>query len=96
VDPVERRPSLLLLASAEVDEQLRLNRDVVERAFPASATDLGAVVDGEPGPLAGPAVALIDPMSRRRVWLIRTRAQGRRSMPRYVGYADAARQFNGR
>jgi hypothetical protein len=41
----------------------------------------------------GRGLALIDPSSRRRAWLIRTRLDGRRSPAPFADYADAARRL---
>jgi hypothetical protein len=38
---------------------------------------------------------LVDPISRRRAWLWRTRLDGRRSTPPYRDYRDAARRLGG-
>jgi hypothetical protein len=45
------------------------------------------------GPMSGRGLALCDPASRRREWLIRTRLDGRRSELPYRDYADAARRL---
>ena len=78
---------LLAMATDEVEERLRLNRGVWTQAFPARAPQLSAAVQ-DPGsaPLRG--LALIDPRSRRRDWLMRARIDGRRSDAPYRGYAD--------
>lgn len=78
---------LLALASDEVDDQLRSNRSIYASSFPARASELStALRDPAGAPTRG--LALIDPHSRRRDWLIRTRADGRRSDAPYRDYAD--------
>jgi transcriptional regulator with XRE-family HTH domain len=82
---------LLVLASTEVDDAIHGARAALARAFPSRAPQMLAVVDG-----AGPAVdgiALIDPTSRRRDWLIRSRADGRRTMAPFHDYAAAAERL---
>lgn len=79
---------LLALATADVDDALRRNRDVIDAAFPERARNLARLLTGEEQP-AGRGVALVDPHSRRRNWLVPTRIDGRRSMAPYVGLADA-------
>jgi hypothetical protein len=48
---------------------------------------LAGVSDPERIPV-GRGLALVDPSSRRRDWLIRTSVDGRRSPASYRGYAD--------
>ena len=80
---------LLFLASEEVDTAIRANRHVLASAFPARARDMLATLDdGEPRAVRG--LALIDPRSRRRDWLIRTRVDGRRGPAPFRDHADAA------
>ena len=78
---------LLLLASDEVDTSIAANRDVLRYAFPARGP---AVLEG-----ITPGLALIDPSSRRRVWVIRPRIDGRRTAAPYRDAIDAARRFGG-
>jgi transcriptional regulator with XRE-family HTH domain len=75
---------LLVLATDHSDDQIRSNRDVLAAAFPGRAPDL--LVD-----LPVRALALIDPRSRRRQWLVRSRVDGRRSPAPYLDYADFMR-----
>jgi transcriptional regulator with XRE-family HTH domain len=85
---------LIVLASDEVDVAIATNRDALAAAFPMRAVEMSGLVSGRivPGdPSRG--IALIDPSSRRREWLIRSRSDGRRSQAPYRGYADAARRF---
>jgi transcriptional regulator with XRE-family HTH domain len=88
-----RRSALvvLALASEEVDRVVRAHRELLSFAFPIRAREINrgladpALLTGERG------LALIDPSSRRRNWLIRTSLDGRRSPLPYVDYADAIR-----
>jgi hypothetical protein len=54
---------------------------------------LAWLLDGQ-HPVMGRGLAMIDPASKRRDWLIRLRVDGRRSDARYVDYADAARRLS--
>jgi transcriptional regulator with XRE-family HTH domain len=82
---------VLCLASAEVEAVLRTHGDVFERELPSRAPAMLAAVAGEAW--GGRGLALIDPSSRRRAWLIRTRLDGRRSPAPFADYADAARRL---
>lgn len=85
---------LLLLASEETDAFVRANRDIVARAFPGRAAEMSGLVTGGTWPTAGGwGLALIDPRSRRREWLIRSRSDGRRTPAPFVDRADAARRL---
>lgn len=85
---------LVLLASAEIESAIRTNRTVLDLAFPIRArAALEWLTDGASQPPIGRVLALIDPTSRRRDWLIRTRFDGRRSDPPYRDYGDAARRL---
>lgn len=87
------RSWLLVLASDEIEQTLRANRGFFDVAFPSRARDMALDLSG--GGIASPTsrgLAMIDPSSRARDWLIRTRLDGRRSPARYVDYADAARR----
>ncbi|MEX1173795.1 MAG: helix-turn-helix domain-containing protein [Chloroflexota bacterium] len=83
---------VLALASREVDEAIRLHRDVLALALPARAEAMTAVLAGSP-PSHSRGLALIDPSSGRRDWLLRTTVDGRRRAAPYADYADAARRF---
>jgi hypothetical protein len=85
---------LLVLASAEVDDALRLGRDTTRLQFPVRAGSMARIVAGEA--LEAPTgwgLAMIDPSSRRRDWLIMTRLDGRRTALPYSDYGDAARRL---
>jgi hypothetical protein len=84
---------LLLLATEENDIRIRLQRDVIDAVFRATV-ELRALVADPARPWSnGRGLALIDPSSRRRDWLIRPRLQGRRAAAPYRDYADAARRL---
>jgi DNA-binding XRE family transcriptional regulator len=87
------RAWLLCLASTEVENAVRLNRDALRVAFPVRA---GPMRDGLAGrrPLPpGRGLALIDPSRRRRDWLLPTRLDGRRRAAPYRSYGDAASRW---
>lgn len=86
--PVRRVTWVLALATADADEALRRNRDVIDRAFPGRARDLSRILVGaDDVPARG--IALIDPRNRRRKWLIPSRIDGRRIPVPYLGVTDA-------
>jgi len=84
---------LVALASAENETVIQANRTIFDHAFPVRASAASAWQRGGGAPPPGRALALIDPASRRRDWLIRTRLDGRRSEPPYVDYRDAMQRF---
>lgn len=84
---------LLLLASDEVERAVRLHRPVLLRSFPARAPEMRRVLEDPQSILAGRGLALVDPSSRRRDWLLATRSDGRRSEAPYRDYGDAARRL---
>jgi hypothetical protein len=84
---------LLLLSSEEVEEALRANRKTLELSFPRRAGEmLEDLVSPNGVPPGARGLALVDPTSRRRDWLIRSRLDGRRSPAAFANYADAARR----
>jgi DNA-binding XRE family transcriptional regulator len=84
---------LLLLASDEVEGRISLHRDLLRRAFPDRAPAMRAVMLDPAAEARGRGLALIDPTSRRRQWLISSRTDGRRSTTPFRDYADAARHL---
>jgi transcriptional regulator with XRE-family HTH domain len=80
---------LLALASDAVDASVATNRAVIDLAFPVRAPAMLETASGS-GPAAGRGLAQIDPASRRRHWLIRTRIDGRRGAAPYRDYRAAA------
>lgn len=79
---------LICLASDEVDDRLIVTRSALAAAFPSRAPNMRAVLDDPAAARLDRGLALIDPRSRRRSWLIRARIDGRRSAAPYLGYAD--------
>lgn len=83
---------LLLLSSDEVERAVRTNKVVIGSSFPRRAPDMLADLAAPEQMAAGSrGLALVDPTSRRRDWLIRTQIDGRRSPAAFRDYADAAR-----
>lgn len=87
--PTRVVPWLLALATDEVESQLRTNRTAIDSAFPIRAPAMDLLV-GQPGADMSPGrgIALVDPRSRRSIWLIRTRLDDRRSEAPYRDYTD--------
>jgi hypothetical protein len=80
---------LLVLATTESDDVMRRHRGWFQAAFPTRAPSmLEAVTTGSTS--TGRGIALVDPRSRARTWLVRTVLDGRRRPPPYAGYAAAA------
>ena len=73
---------LLVLATEANDQRLVENREALGQSFPARVPPM----PGEPG--QAPGLAMFDPSSRRRSWLIRARIDGRRSVAPYRDYRD--------
>jgi len=82
---------LLVLATSEADQAIGRHREVFERAFPLRAAAMRALLVGLNHAVGERGVALIDPRSRRRDWLIATRVDGRRTPLPYQDRAGAAR-----
>lgn len=91
-DPAMRSTWLLALASDEAERAIRDARGYFARAFPQRAPTMAAALADPTLSAPGRGLALIDPSSRRRDWLIRSAVDGRRSPARYRDYADAARR----
>jgi hypothetical protein len=89
---------LLCLASTEVDDAISLHREVLRRTFPGRSASMRQflVGDGPSSDVDRRGLALIDPTSRRRGWLIATRSDGRRTPAPYLDDRDAARRFASR
>ena len=83
---------LIGLASAELESALRVERDGFRSEFPLRAPDMLDLVGGRAR--GGRGVALVDPVSRRKAWLLRTHLDGRRFALPYRNYADAARRLD--
>lgn len=82
---------VLAIASDEVERVVRSYRDLLSIAFPLRAPQIADLLARPDAPFSGRGLALVDPSSRRRAWLIRTSIDGRRSRLPYLDYADAAR-----
>lgn len=76
---------VLLLASHENEQAIRVGRDALGLSFPVRGMDVLDV------PAAGSrGLALIDPRRRGRTWLMRPAIDGRRTVSPFRDYADAA------
>lgn len=98
--PADWRPErvgtwLLALATTEVDTALAAHRAVFDEVFPSRAGAMRAVVAGTGEHDLGRGLALIDPRSRRRDWLMPTRIDGRRTPAPYQDRATAAQAMPG-
>lgn len=94
--PTRAAPWLVALATDEVDEGIRANRSALALSFPVRAAEMSAMMTDPAGSTLGRGLALIDPRSRRREPLMRTRVDGRRSAAPYEGYADFMRRSSRR
>ncbi len=77
--PAALRSALVLLATGANDRTTFDMRLVIRAWAPLGAGDLAHFIEDPRGHAGGRFVALVDPLSRRRDWLVRTRSQGRRS-----------------
>jgi transcriptional regulator with XRE-family HTH domain len=89
---------LLLLMSRENDGAVAFNREGLRHLFPVRAAGLRRIVGGEEPATTRRtrALAMVDPRSRRRVWLRPTRDEGRRTPAPYANYSDFMRSTVGR
>ncbi len=83
--------ALLVLQSKENDDRISWSRAVFAAAFPGRAGELRELIDGTAGGNHERYLAMIDPHSRRVIWLRTTTTDGRRSPAPYVDYIDAVR-----
>ncbi len=81
---------LAVLATAEADAMIHANRALFDAAFPGRAAEALRWLGGGGSVLSGRSLVLIDPLSRRKDWLIRTRSDGRRSELPYGSVREAA------
>ena len=82
---------LLLLATEESDGRLHQNRDAIAAGFRGRQPDMLRLLANPAAPWrSGRGIAMVDPASRRRDWLIRPRLDGRRSAAPYLDYRSAA------
>ena len=89
--PIRTATWLLILATEANDERLRANRDLLAAAFPGRAADGQALLAGHAVTVPR-TLAMIDPRSRRRESLLRSRIDGRRSLAPYPDYAGFMRR----
>jgi transcriptional regulator with XRE-family HTH domain len=91
-----RVTGLVLLLATEANEgSIRANRELMKQWCPVRAIEMdGWLRDPEAMPRAR-ALALIDPASRRRRWLLPAAIDGRRTRSPYVNYADFMRRSTG-
>lgn len=85
---------MLALATSDVDEALRRNRQVVDRALPGRAVDLRRILDGQANVPGMRGVALIDPRNRRRTWILAARIDGRRTLAPFRSSGDARKAMS--
>jgi transcriptional regulator with XRE-family HTH domain len=86
--------AVLVLDTERAERRLRENRDILDHDFPVRASELLAwltqpIADARP---KGRALAMVDPLSRRRDWLRATVVDGRRRPSRYADYAEFMRK----
>ena len=84
---------LLVLASDEVERSIRSNRELLSRAFPFRAREMAHILGRVEGSVVGRGLALVDPTTKRRDWMIPSRIDGRRSPAAFGDYGDAARRL---
>lgn len=95
--PQRAMGGLLILATKAVDERIQANRASIEADFPVRARDLTEMLpSGRHPERAGRAIAMIDPLSKRRAWLRSLRIDGRRSPAPYLDYAGFMRAVRNR
>jgi transcriptional regulator with XRE-family HTH domain len=87
--------TLILLATEVNETRLRDNREAIARGFPIRAASLVGIVAGSnvSGDRAR-AMAMIDPRSKRQIWLRSARIDGRRTPAPYAHYADFMSHVN--
>jgi len=81
---------LLVLCSSENDARVVANAQLLDRAFPGRARDLGAWLTTAGAKSRPSSLAMIDPRSRRIDWLRATISDGRRSTAPYENDRAAA------
>jgi len=85
--PASVTSALILLDTAHNAKVLSDHHELFRQAFPARASELLAALRGIVPLPRGPALAMVDPLSRRDQWLRSTPSDGRRSPSRYANYA---------
>ncbi|HEY7131570.1 MAG TPA: helix-turn-helix domain-containing protein [Candidatus Limnocylindrales bacterium] len=86
-------PVLLVLATVESDARLASQQDLIRTRLPGGASELLQWIRSPAAAVPEPSVALVDPLSRRREWLIRTRSHGRRSALPFADSREAGRHL---
>jgi transcriptional regulator with XRE-family HTH domain len=89
--PVRVATWVLALSTADVDEAIARHRAIIDAGFPGRAASMREVLSESVAGLADRGLALIDPRSRRRDWLLSLRVDGRRAPAPYQDRAGAAR-----
>lgn len=90
--PERSMPWLLMLATTAADRFVREYRDTLAITFPMRAREMLAIASGRaPAGRLPRGLALIDPVSRRREWLMRSGVDGRRSPAPYLDVRHARR-----
>lgn len=87
---------LFVLETMENDDRITQNREILAQAFPVRSRALAARLE-DPGSSAsaGWALAIVDPLARRRSWIRGARADGRRTPAPYADYRDFASRLAG-
>lgn len=80
--------AMLLLATDEVERRILDHAALLRHAFPTRGARFGEWLAAPSDDLLGPGLALVDPRSKRRQWLVPTRTEGRRTALPYRDYAD--------
>jgi len=93
--PGEVRSVVLVLATEENERITRDLRSVLADRFPVRAGALSPFVASGELLAPGRGIAMIDPKSRRQVWIRPLRIDGRRSDAPYRNYLDAVRRLQG-
>lgn len=89
--PRRQTTALILLATEANDRRVLENSKLLRQTCPARAKVLNPWLSETQAEPRGRALAMIDPSSRRRNWLIAVRADGRRTAAPYANYADFMR-----
>ena len=93
--PVKTLGWVLALATSTLDEALNRNRLVIARAFPGRAREMRLIAAGSAANPSARGIALIDPRSRRKAWLISSAIDGRRTSAPYRDAAHARSTLSG-
>ena len=88
-----------LLESSENDERIQINRQYLEAAFPMRARALAGLIDRSTRtswPAGTKGLVMIDPASRAKEWIKRTRLDGRRGRAPWLDYSACLRHERNR